>query len=301
MGLLGGSGDVATDLLRVLVTAADEGHHRRRLIAPLFLHHREIHGTGINPRRRPGFQPADVERQLPQPPGQGIGRRVTGTATGMVLHANVDNATQEGTGGEHHGAGMEADAGLGYHAGHPVAFHQQIVCGLLEQGQIGLVLQQVADRCLVQDAIGLGTGRPHRRALAAVEYPELDAGLVGRARHGTAEGIDFLHQVALANATNGRIAGHLAKGFNVMGQQQGLRPHAGSSQCRLGTGMATTNDNHIETGRKIHTSPQGKKGNKNQAAEYNASPRKMQSECANFNQLSEKAEGGKGSVSHHGV
>jgi len=46
-----------------------------------------------------------------------------------------------------------------------------------------------------------------------------------------------------------------------MGQQQCLRAHAGRGQGGLGTGMATTNDNDVETGRKIHriTSKAGKK------------------------------------------
>ncbi len=92
MGLLGGAGDVAAHLARVLVAAANEGHHRRRLVAPLFLHHGEVHRARVDARRRAGLEPADVERQFPQPARQCIRRRVTGTTAGVALQADVDHA-----------------------------------------------------------------------------------------------------------------------------------------------------------------------------------------------------------------
>ena len=173
----------------------------------------------------------------------------------MVLHTNVDNPAEEGPGGQHHGPGVEADTGLGHHAGHLVVFHNQVVRRLLEQRQVRLALQGVADGRLVKNPVRLGTGGTDRRPLAAVQYPELDTSLVGGFCHGAAQCVDFLHQMALANTANGRVTGHLAQGLNVVGQQQGLRTHARSRQCGFGTGMTTTNDNDIETGRKIHSSP----------------------------------------------
>ena len=296
VGFFGGAGHVAADLLRVLVPAADKGHHRGRIVTPLLLHRGEIHGAGVNTRRCTGFQAAHVERQFPQAPGQGIGRRITGTATGVVLHADVDNSAEEGSGGQHNGLGVEADAGLGHYAYYLVVFHNQVIRGLLEQGQVGLVFQHVANGCLVQNPVSLGAGGAYGRALAAVEYPELDTGLVCSPGHGTAEGVDFLHQVALADATDGRVAGHLPQGLNVVGQQQGLRAHARSRQRSFSAGMATTNDNDIETGRKLHTTP--RKSGKKQGGEYNASLGKLQSECANFNQNFGYPKGGRWVTGH---
>jgi hypothetical protein len=64
----------------------------------------------------------------------------------VVLEADVDQAVEEGAGGQHHGFGLEAQAELGDGAGDAVARHGEVVDGLLEQRQVGLVLQAAADR-----------------------------------------------------------------------------------------------------------------------------------------------------------
>ena len=84
--------------------------------------------------------------------------------------------------------------------------------------------------------VGLRAGRAYRRPLAAVQYAELDATEVGGSRHGAAQGIDFLDQVALADATDGRVTAHLPEGFHVVGQQQGLHAHACCSERGFGAG-----------------------------------------------------------------
>ncbi|MNN79735.1 hypothetical protein D3C81_1964050 [compost metagenome] len=66
--------------------------------------------------------------------------------------------------------------------------------------------------------------------------------------------------MALADAADGRVAAHVAEGFHVVGEQQGLDPHACCGQCRLGTGMAATDDDHIKTGREIHHAPRACSG-----------------------------------------
>jgi hypothetical protein len=70
--------------------------------------------------------------------------------------------------------------------------------------------------------------------------------------HGATKRINLFYQMALANTANGWITGHLTKRFDVVRQQQGLRPHAGRGESRLSTSMAATNDNHIKTRWKIH-------------------------------------------------
>src|SRR5690554_2634751 len=119
----------------------------------------------------------------------------------------------------------------------------------------------MTNRCLVQNPICLSAGSPHRRTFAAIEHAELYTCKISCPSHGAAKGIDFLYQMAFAYASDGRIAGHLAQRFNVVGQQQGLRAHACRRKRGFGTGMATTNDNNIETGWKIHSSPR-KSGDK---------------------------------------
>jgi len=94
--------------------------------------------------------------------------------------------------------------------------------------------------------VGLGAGGAHRRALAGVQDAELDAGLVDGMGHQAAEGVDLLDQVALADAADGRVAAHLAQGFDVVGEQQGARAEARGGQGRLGPGMAAAHYDDIE-------------------------------------------------------
>jgi len=115
-----------------------------------------------------------------------------------------------------------------------------------------MVLQHFPDGGLVQHTIRLGTGGPNRRPFTGVERPELDTGTVGGMAHGPAKRIDLFHQVALADTANGRVAGHLAQGLDVVRQQERLRPHACRRQCGLSAGMAATNDDDIVAVRVIH-------------------------------------------------
>ena len=64
----------------------------------------------------------------------------------------------------------------------------------------------------IAGAIGLGTRPAHRRALAAIEHPELDAAAIGHAAHQAIERIDLAHQMTLAETADRRIAGHRPDG-----------------------------------------------------------------------------------------
>jgi hypothetical protein len=114
----------------------------------------------------------------------------------------VDAAVEEGAGGQHHRAGAKAKAHLGDGTDDAVALHHQVVHRLLEQPQVGLVLQPAPDGRLVQHPVGLRPGGAHRRPLAGIEDAELDAGLVGGQRHRAAECIHLLDQMPLADAAD---------------------------------------------------------------------------------------------------
>lgn len=89
-------------------------------------------------------------------------------------------------------------------------------------------------------------------SLAGIQGSKLDPGSVSGSGHGAIQRIDLLDQVTLPDTTDRRIAGHLAQGFDVVGQQQGLGTHAGSSQCRFSTGMASADDDHVKVVRIVH-------------------------------------------------
>src|SRR5690606_11526377 len=122
------------------------------------------------------------------------------------LKPDVDEAVQEGSRGEHHGSTAKANAKLGHRPGDAVALEDQVVDGLLEEPEIRLTLQASPDRLAIQDAVGLRARGTNRRPLTAVQDTELDAGFIGRGGHGTAERIDLLDQMTLADAADRRIA-----------------------------------------------------------------------------------------------
>src|SRR5690606_20880026 len=97
-------------------------------------------------------------------------------------------------------------------------------------------------RRLVQHPIRLRAGSPHRRTLAAVEYPELNATAIGSSGHGAAQSINLFHQVALADTTDGWVAGHLPQGLDIVRDQQSTHAHARCSQGSFSAGMAATDD-----------------------------------------------------------
>lgn len=160
---------------------------------------RKVDGATVNTWRCPRLQTALWQLEFFQTCRQSHSRRIARTACCVVVQAHVNLAVQESTCGQHHGLGAELQANLRDGTDHAVAFHHQIIHGLLEQPQIGLVLQHLADGCLVQNTVGLRTCGTHGWALGAVQDAELDTALVRGQRHGTAHGIHFLDQMALAD------------------------------------------------------------------------------------------------------
>ena len=248
-----GVGDPARHLLRVGNARAHEAEHRNAIALAARHAVTRLHGAlgkvdaaPVQPWRRAGFQPALGQLEFFEPRTQRHRRRVAGPPCCVVVQAHMDFAVQKGAGRQHHSAASELDADLRDGADHPVAFNHQIINRLLEQPQVGLVFEHAANGGLVQNPVGLGPRGAHSRALARIENAELNAALVGGQRHGAAQGIDLLDQVALADAANRGVAAHLAQRFDVVAEQQGLATHASRSQCGLGAGMAAADDDHVK-------------------------------------------------------
>ena len=112
--------------------------------------------------------------------------------------------------------------------------------------QVRLFRQDRLDRLAIELSIGLGARTADRRSLAAVEHAELDAGAVDRPAHDAVEGVDLAHQMSLGETADRGVAGHLADGRRVVGEQQRARAQARRCRCRLGPGMAAADDDDVE-------------------------------------------------------
>ena len=120
------------------------------------------------------------------------------------------------------------------HAADAVAFDDEVVDRLLEQrsGSAGFrpsrriaalysarsAWQRVARTAGPLEALSVRHWMPARSAAL---------------RHHAAERVDLLDQMALADAADGRVAAHLADGFDAVGQQQGARAGARRRPARL--------------------------------------------------------------------
>ena len=216
---------------RVAHEAEDRYRRKRRAVTGhtvtrLLFAFRKVDRAPVESRRRAGLQARLRQFQFLQPRRQRDRRRIPRPARRIVVEADMNAAVQERACGQHNGPRTEANAHLRDSAHHPVALDHQVIHRLLEQRQVGLVFQPLADGRLVEDAVRLGAGGPNGRALGAVEDPKLDPRLVRGDRHGAAQRIDFLDQVPLADAADRRVAAHLAQRLDVVREQQRLAAHA---------------------------------------------------------------------------
>ena len=116
----------------------------------------------------------------------------------------------------------------------------------LDRGEIRSLLEQFSHCSPIKAAIALCARRPHRRALAPVEHPELNHGEVCRASHDSTEGIHFAHDAAFGNSTYGRIAGHLADGLESARDDRDRRSRARGRNRGFSSRVAGADDNYIK-------------------------------------------------------
>src|SRR5690606_10262772 len=86
----------------------------------------------------------------------------------------------------------------------------------------------------------------YRRALAPVEHTELDAGGVRHTAHQPVQGVNLAHEVALAEASDCRIARHRANGVETMRHQRGPCAQARSRSRGLTASMPAADDDDVE-------------------------------------------------------
>ena len=209
VGAFVGPGNV-TGSLRQTRPLPSEAEARRGAVSLLNFHTGEVDAVGQQTRRGAGFKSPQFQTVGPQRVRKSFSRCVAQPAAGHVGQPHMDEAAQKCACGQQHVARDEGFAQGGGDALNSFAarrvFRHDIRHHILPDGQVGLGEQVALDRSSILLAVDLRPSRPYRRAFAAVEYPELDTRLVGPQAHLTPQCVDFAHQVALGQASNGRIA-----------------------------------------------------------------------------------------------
>jgi len=101
-------------------------------------------------------------------------------------------------------------------------------------------------------ALNIARAREQQQSNGEAKY-NFDRGLLAQNQTGKV-GVDFADNLPLAHAANGWIATHLGDGFEVAGQQRGLRAQSRRRQRRLRAGMSAADHQNVESvGRTAHT------------------------------------------------
>ena len=81
----------------------------------------------------------------------------------------------------------------------------------------------------------------------------MNTGLVGNPAHQAVQSIDLTNQMAFAQSTNRRIAGHHADGFDLLRDERRARAHPRAGGSRFTAGVSTADDDHVK--RSVHLTP----------------------------------------------
>ncbi len=125
-------------------------------------------------------------------------------------------------------------------------FEQHILDALLQQREPRLGIEKRAYGLTVEDAVGLRARCANGRPFARVQRSEMYAGPVDGTGHDAAERVDLAREMPLADPADRRVTAHVTERVEILCEQQGTRPATGSSQRRLGAGVAATDDDAIE-------------------------------------------------------
>ena len=113
--------------------------------------------------------------------------------------------------------------------------------------QKGLVpgLEELSDSPSIETAVTLSPRRPHGRTLGAVHHPELDRRPIRRPAHHATEGINLPDHRPLRHPTDGRIARHLANGFEIGSDDECPGAQSGRGRGRFRARVPAADDDDI--------------------------------------------------------
>ena len=246
-----GAGEVAVHLREDgLVVVVGEAPELR--VAGLRFERGPVDGSAVETRGGARLEATHIEAKRAQLVGETVGCLVAGAAALKVLESDMAEATQEGARGEDNRARRVGDAESVNHTAADLAtgllFEQQSLDGPLFDVEVGERHQEPLHLGAVDLHVGLGTRGAHGRPLLGVEVFEVDGGAVGDASHDAAQRVDFADELPLCLTTDGRVAGHVADGIDVHGQEQGPAPHDGERVSRLAAGVSAADDDGVISG-----------------------------------------------------
>src|SRR5580658_2581267 len=125
--------------------------------------------------------------------------------------------------------------------------------GLLDV-EVGLVFEDFAHFYAIKLLVALGAGAPDGGTAGGVEQAKLDADRVCDLAHNAAESVDFADQMALGDAADGGVAGHLGDQVEVHGDDRRLEAHARGGHGRFAAGVACADYGDVELFGEAHSS-----------------------------------------------
>ena len=94
----------------VVIVVGQEGEGSGRVVAVLHLEAVPVDGAAVEPGRGAGLEPAHAQAQAVEPGGEAKGWGLVDAAGRDLALADMNEAAQEGAGGEHDGAGRKVAA-----------------------------------------------------------------------------------------------------------------------------------------------------------------------------------------------
>ena len=227
------------------------------LVARLKLHAGKVDAPAVDARRRAGLEAAQPQAHLPQAVGQTDGGLHPVRAGGNGAVTDDDTRIEIGARGDHHGAhAVDRAEARRYGADRAALVEADLRDHGLHQLKALLPLQRVLHVLLVFPAVGLRAQRVDGGAFAAVEHPVLDAAAVGGLRHLAAQRVQLAHQMALARAADGRVAGHISHGVEVDREHRRVQSEPCAGKARLDPGVTGPDDDRVKaSGFKFHGDP----------------------------------------------
>ena len=229
----------------------------RVLIAGLQFHLRHINRAAVHARRRAGLEPAHPKAER----SQLLRKADTGLhairAGGIGTVAGDDTRVQIGSGSDHAGFdgidSAETCDDSGYMAVRQAKFRDH---GLLEI-KMRLLFERPLHILLIAPAVSLRAEGMDGGALAEIQHAVLDARAVGGLCHFSAQRVKLPHQMPLARAADGGVAGHIAHRVKVDGEADRFLPQPRACERGFNAGMARADDGDVVVAGKkfVHRRP----------------------------------------------